>query len=152
MELYRNPANLFVAGYLASPPMNLLTLQMGRDEAGGLVAEAEGIRIEWPEPQRSAYAAYRDRKVVVGFRPEDLWIEPYAPAASPVDTMVVAVEMLGPEVILVASLPGMRAPEIWARLPPDYTGPPGTRQRLWLDPARTRLFDVNTGAAVASPA
>jgi multiple sugar transport system ATP-binding protein len=154
MEVYRSPANTFVAGFLASPPMNLVQARMADDGEGGLAAEGPGFAIDWPEPERSAYAAYRDRKVVLGMRPEDLWIEAYAPAAAAIDVEVVAVEALGPEVILVGALPGggLRGPEIAARLPPEHTVPVGVTQRLWIDPARVRLFDAQTGAAVAPPA
>jgi multiple sugar transport system ATP-binding protein len=151
MEVYRNPANTFVAGFLASPPMNLVTTRMRGDGMGGLVAEAPGLVIPWPEPERSAYAPYRDREVVVGIRAEDLRVEAHASTAAPVDVEVVAVEALGPEVILVGALPDMHGPELSARLPPEYTVPVGTMQRLWVDPARVRLFDAGTGTAVPPP-
>ena len=75
LEVYRSPANTFVAGFLASPPMNLVTARMAGGSDGGLVAEGPGFTVQWPEAERNAYASYRDRRVVVGIRPEDLWIE-----------------------------------------------------------------------------
>ena len=38
LEVYRNPANTFVAGFLASPPMNLLPARLEADAAGGVAA------------------------------------------------------------------------------------------------------------------
>jgi multiple sugar transport system ATP-binding protein len=152
LEVYRSPANTFVAGFLASPPMNLVSARMAGGSDGGLVAEGPGFTVQWPEAERNAYASYRDRRVVVGIRPEDLWIEAYGPAPVPIDVEVVALEALGPEIVLVGALPGVHTPELSARLPPEYTVPVGTTQRLWIDPARIRVFDANTGAAVAPPA
>src|SRR3546814_14962669 len=47
LEVYRNPANIFVAGFLASPPMNLLAGRL--DGEGGLSAALDGASIRMPE-------------------------------------------------------------------------------------------------------
>ena len=78
MEVYRNPANTFVAGFLglaADEPRHHPDAR-GRD--GRARGQAPGLVIPWPEPERSAYAPYRDREVVVGIRAEDLRVEAHA--------------------------------------------------------------------------
>jgi hypothetical protein len=59
---------------------------------------------------------------------------------------VVPVEALGPEVILIAALPG--GPEIAARMGRDFTAPIGSIQRVFLDPAAIHLFDPGTTKAI----
>ncbi|MEF2070084.1 ABC transporter ATP-binding protein [Consotaella aegiceratis] len=68
LELYRRPENLFVAGFIGSPAMNLLNAT-ARNEAGGPVAELEaGARIELP----LECAVQDGQKLVVGIRPEEM--------------------------------------------------------------------------------
>ena len=59
---------------------------------------------------------------------------------------VVAVEALGPEVILVGALPGGQ--EVSARLESDFAAPPGSEVRLHVDLERLHFFDTDTGRAV----
>ena len=60
---------------------------------------------------------------------------------------VVAVEALGPEVILVGALPGGQ--EVSARLERDFTAPAGSEVQLYVDLERLHFFDADTGRAVA---
>jgi len=141
MEVYRNPADTFVAGFLASPPMNLLDARLDSDGSASL---ADSLRIPLPESDRSALAAYRDRPVILGIRPEDLREQPGGIA---LPLRVVAIEALGPEVILIASLQDGR--EIAARMSRDFTEPIGSAHQLWVDPAAIHLFDPATTRAIA---
>jgi ABC-type sugar transport system ATPase subunit len=143
MEVYRHPADTFVAGFLASPPMNLLDADP--DPAGPALLVA-GVSIPLPESYHEPLAAWRDRPIILGIRPEDLSSEP-RPGTLPLDLRVVAIEALGPEVILIAALPG--GPEIAARMTRDFTAPIGSTQRLQLDPAAIHLFDPATTKAIA---
>ena len=68
LEVYRDPADTFVAGFLATPPMNLLP--------GRLVAEGEklsalsaGICLRGPAAYRAAFLPYAGRDVIIGVRP-----------------------------------------------------------------------------------
>ena len=153
MEVYRDPADTFVAGFLASPPMNLLEELVEADgAAGGLVVTcAAALRLPLSAADDSALGAYRDRAVILGIRPEDLREECAVAGMHPVDLQVVAVEALGPEAVLIGSLSGPRAPELAARLGAEFSARVGTEQRLWLDPRAIHLFDAATGKAIPRP-
>jgi multiple sugar transport system ATP-binding protein len=76
-ELYDRPANLFVAGFIGSPAMNLLQARLERDGDGdgGLRLEVGGQTLPVPArvlDERPALRAYLGRDVVVGIRPEDM--------------------------------------------------------------------------------
>jgi multiple sugar transport system ATP-binding protein len=153
MEVYREPADTFVAGFLASPPMNLLEARIEADGAArGLVVICDAaLRVPLSVQDESALGAYRDRAVILGIRPEDLREECGVPGMHPVDLQVVAVEALGPEAILIGSLGGPRAPELAARMGAEFSARVGTEQRLWIDPAAVHLFDAATGKSIPRP-
>jgi multiple sugar transport system ATP-binding protein len=73
-ELYDHPVNLFVAGFIGSPAMNMVEGTLARAN-GGLAVEAGGQRIGLDEhtvSSRPALKTYEGRKIVLGIRPEDL--------------------------------------------------------------------------------
>jgi multiple sugar transport system ATP-binding protein len=107
-ELYRHPANLFVAGFIGSPAMNLIeaTLERGGGDSG-----TEGPQVVFgthrlPVPagvirQHPALERYLGRKVVTGIRPEHLEDAALVPGAAPESVIEVSVELreeLGAEV------------------------------------------------------
>jgi multiple sugar transport system ATP-binding protein len=73
-ELYRRPINLFVAGFIGSPAMNLVEARV-TSSSNGLFAEFGGNRLGIPAPvrvNRPSLKSFKDRLVVLGIRPEDL--------------------------------------------------------------------------------
>jgi multiple sugar transport system ATP-binding protein len=138
MEVYRNPASTFVAGFLASPPMNLLDARIEAERNSRLRVICGSLALS----VSSAYAAWRDRAVILGIRPEDIHEHQVRPTMQPVEVQVVALEALGPEIILVANLPG--AAEISARMAASFAAPVGGERRVYIDPADIQLFDPET--------
>jgi multiple sugar transport system ATP-binding protein len=106
-ELYRRPANLFVAGFIGSPAMNLIeaTLERGGDPgAGGPQVIFGTHRLRVPDGvirQHPALEKYLGRTVVTGIRPEHLEDAALVPGAEPESVIEVSVELreeLGAEV------------------------------------------------------
>jgi len=81
-EVYTRPANLFVAGFIGNPPMNLIHGQI-REHAGGLTFDTS--RFSLPVEGRKAERLRRfvDRPVVMGVRPENTGFDDAALAANP---------------------------------------------------------------------
>ncbi|MBM4164741.1 MAG: sn-glycerol-3-phosphate ABC transporter ATP-binding protein UgpC [Lentisphaerae bacterium] len=72
MRMYDFPANRFVASFIGTPQMNFFDARI-RSVGGSLVVEGPGdSRLPVLETQRSALAAYRDKPVILGLRPEDI--------------------------------------------------------------------------------
>lgn len=86
LELYDRPSNIFVAGFIGSPAMNLIE---GRLQAGRFVGP-DGL--SWPA---AGFAAIGDRDVILGVRPEHIQIDKQG---VPVDVEVV--EQTGSEMLL----------------------------------------------------
>jgi multiple sugar transport system ATP-binding protein len=136
-EVYDHPANVFVAEFIGSPPMNLL--DASRD--GDALVVAGGWRIPSPAPARDvAPAGNGNGTVRVGLRPEGITIDPDGQAAE-----VVAVEPFGSEVIIDVRVGDQH---LKIRAAPDVRPEPGTNVGLRADPGAVRLFDASTGVAI----
>ncbi|APT91215.1 sugar ABC transporter ATP-binding protein [Corynebacterium sphenisci DSM 44792] len=132
-ELYARPGNVFVAGFIGSPAMNLRPARV----AGGAVAFG-GQRIPLPAGAAPAEGA----EVVLGVRPEDARL-----GAGGLDAEVVLVEELGADSYVYARAlgdPAAAEPAI-ARVGAAAPPAPGTRVSLVADPARIHLFDAGDG-------
>jgi multiple sugar transport system ATP-binding protein len=149
-EVYDHPANVFVAGFIGSPPMNLLRGRAtdGRVAAGDFVVDRPGLR---------------DGELIVGIRPEALG--PADGAGPSLDFDVAVVEPLGDELIVHGSVAadiaispeageaalltrGTARTEVLARLHPRDRPAEGTTIRLGVDPADVHVFDADSGLAI----
>ncbi|MGC4001510.1 MAG: sn-glycerol-3-phosphate ABC transporter ATP-binding protein UgpC [Anaeromyxobacter sp.] len=100
LELYERPANLFVAAFIGSPPMNFFK---GTLRAGG-VMEAAGFKLELPPALKAAVKGKDGQAVVAGIRPENV-LQPTRTPRGPSAKVPVVVEIaepLGDEVIVHA--------------------------------------------------
>ncbi len=136
MELYARPANLFVAGFLGSPAMNVFAGRLVQED-GAALDLGEGLRLplgDAPLPQE-----WTGREVRVGIRPEHL--HPERGAAS-FDAQVEMVEPVGSEVHANLRL-GPHA--LVARLSPDAIPEPGSTMPLSVSPRHLHFFDASSG-------
>jgi multiple sugar transport system ATP-binding protein len=103
--LYEHPVNVFVAGFIGSPSMNLLEATLARVN-GGLAVEFGGFALPLPEEvvaTRPALRGYADRKIVLGIRPEDMEdaaLVSGAPAERRIRATVGLREALGSDVLV----------------------------------------------------
>jgi len=145
LEVYRNPVDTFVAGFLASPPMNLIDASLS--EAGAAVELGAGLSLAIPEGHRAALASHHNKAVVFGIRPEDIYAEPMDGAMAELDVTVVALEALGPETVLISRLPGGK--EIATRMGRNFHARVGSAQRLYVDMNAMHAFNPDGGRAIA---
>ena len=143
MNLYERPANLFVAGFVGSPGMNLLhgTLHCAD---GWRLASADGDIALGEPPQAAAWQAWRDRAVVLGIRPEDL--QPAEPGRAALQARLEVVEPVGNEIFL--NLRHGSRPLV-SRVSPRALPEPGQVLSLGLAAGRVHLFDPHGGERIA---
>ncbi len=146
LDVYRNPIDTFVAGFLASPPMNLLDAQLGGPNGVDEV-ELGPVKLPIPPQRQAALAGQKGSAITFGVRPEDLYVEPPGGAHAAIDVTVIAVEALGPEVVLVASMAGGQ--EVSARLNRDFVASAGASVQLYVDLDRAHFFDAQNGQAIS---
>jgi multiple sugar transport system ATP-binding protein len=99
--LYDRPANLFVAGFIGSPAMNLVEAELA-EQNGGLVARFGPHELAVPNElvaERPALQRYAGKRVALGIRPEDIADEP-GPDDSRLEVAVDIREDMGSEVFL----------------------------------------------------
>jgi ABC-type sugar transport system ATPase subunit len=135
-EVYDYPANVFVAEFIGSPPMNLL--KGTRD--GADVVVGGGWRLGAPTGGRAEGTAEDHGRVTVGLRPEGIEIVSDGHPAE-----VVAVEPFGSEVIIDVRVGGEA---LKVRAAPNVRPQAGSTVGLRADPAAVRLFDGSTGLAI----
>jgi multiple sugar transport system ATP-binding protein len=102
-RLYDHPVNLFVAGFIGSPAMNLVHSQL-TERDGGLYADFGPASLRIPESvlaTRPSLRGYAGKPVIAGLRPEDIEDAAFAPAAngSSLDVNVALAEAMGAELI-----------------------------------------------------
>jgi len=102
-EMYDRPENLFVAGFIGSPAMNMVEAVLARVEAG-CFAEFAGLRLRVPDETlaaRPALAGYVGKSIVLGIRPEDMEDPQFLPtqvADAQIPVVVAHREAMGAEV------------------------------------------------------
>ena len=133
MEVYENPATLFVAGFIGSPAMNFLP---ARAEGGSRFALLAGGAVTAAVEGTPAGAA-----ITVGIRPEHL--RPVPAAEAMLSGQVEMVEQLGADTLLLV---GHGAETIIARMPHEIRHEVGSTIHLAADPVRVFLFDSASGA------
>ena len=145
MELYNEPANRFVAGFIGSPAMNFAAVRIAAQN-GSLWAEGDGIRLKVPEPQADRMGRHAGSEVTLGIRPEDLRLASDAdPVELNLDAVVEVVERLGSEILLDVAV----GPETMvAAVEPTVTAKVHEKLRLAVNPHRLHFFDNESEAAI----
>ncbi|PZU96703.1 MAG: sugar ABC transporter ATP-binding protein [Pseudanabaena sp.] len=148
LNIYRKPANQFVAGFMGSPPMNFLPVSIDQD--GNL--SGEGILKAISLDQISLPKA--DRDFILGFRPEDL--QPSNADYADIEGTVELVEALGSETIVLLKVNnGGNDMEIRARVSADVGLEQhwqiGDRSFWKLDLNKLYAFDASSGKTLHFP-
>jgi multiple sugar transport system ATP-binding protein len=172
-ELYNQPVNLFVAGFIGSPSMNFLP------------GDVEGDRLRTPlgevplsaEARRWVESADGGRSVIAGLRPEDFedarLVGEQRDRGATVKVHIEVLESVGSELYAYFSVEGEQASareleelaadagtaevpgagergQIVARLDPASNVQEGEEAELWFDPDKLHLFDAESGRALGS--
>jgi multiple sugar transport system ATP-binding protein len=140
LQLYQQPANVFVAGFIGSPGMTIAEFKL--DGTDAVLGQA---RVPLPTKTLTALGDERSNRVVVGFRPEDVdLVGEGDPASFPVDVAIV--EELGSDAFLYgAPAGGDTGMQIIARVDPRRPPAKGERVHLRIRPGHEHFFSPATG-------
>ena len=146
-NLYNNPCNQFVAGFIGSPQMNFIDAKIEKrgDDTWALFGD-EAIKI--PEGRASKLADYIGKEIVMGIRPEDIhddeaFLSTYPDAA--VSAYVEVTEMMGAETYLYLTINGA---SFTARVNPRSTTKTGDTVKVGFDVNRLHFFDKETEISI----
>jgi multiple sugar transport system ATP-binding protein len=176
--LYRRPTNVFVAGFIGSPAMNMVEARIARSDGSTAVEFGDNRLTIDPQAveQRPGLAQYTDRNVILGVRPEDMEdaaLSPGAPADRRMRMVVDLREDMGSEVLIHFSLDvppvltedtkvlaadrGEDVEELeqladraaWiARFDADTMAKEGDRIEVLVDTRSLHFFDRETGSSI----
>ena len=141
-ELYNEPANKFVAGFIGSPAMNFFNVKVD----GNRITNSEGLDIAISEGQAKILkeTGYQGKEVIFGIRPEDVSSRPIVQEVYPdanVDAEVVVSELLGAETMLYLKL---GETEFAARVDARDFHNPGEKVNRTFNVAKGHFFDAET--------
>jgi multiple sugar transport system ATP-binding protein len=149
LELYNRPANLFVAEFIGSPPMNFIPVEF---HAPQLISNGD-FRMTLPEIWSSALQKYDGRSLILGIRPEHLTVG--VPANKNLPIQVELVENLGNDTYLSAQLiitgferRAIATNSLQVRIPPDRNLKIGEKIWLSITPEKMHFFDPETELAI----
>ncbi|NKL67139.1 ABC transporter ATP-binding protein [Rhizobium leguminosarum] len=159
--LYDKPSNLFVAGFIGSPAMNFVRIELTA-EAGTLKAAITGTKISFSIPAQPALSAFAGRQVIAGIRPEMFKV--CAESEALFNEQIPVAEALGADTFVffdIASppvnindaedtedFPNKGKNRLVARIPPALTPRPNQVLPLTVDLEKLHWFDPVTGTAI----
>jgi len=102
LEVYKQPTNKFVAGFIGSPAMNFIDSKIVKEDKDYFI-DAESFKVKIPEIFYSKISGYVGKEIIFGIRPEDLHDKQFTTGASLSNTIkakVDVIEPLGAEIIV----------------------------------------------------
>lgn len=149
MEVYRKPVDTFVAGFLGSPPMNLLPAALEKGEKGEVVVRLGGqvfaLPLEWNRPLEEHLGP-----VIFGIRPEDLFLPNHSGQerrSADLDVRVETVEALGAETVFIFKIDGLEKC-IFMKADRFARAAKGDYLPVKIDLSAARLFDPRTARVI----
>lgn len=140
MNIYNYPANMFIGGFIGTPPMNFLK---GAINADGSVNVGES-KIAPAASLKPAFAARNGKPILLGIRPENLTLVP-GQQANAICAHVLVVEPLGSHKLLTMQV---GAEMIKVSVAPDQPVAPNNDLWLHFDPDKIRWMDAESRQAI----
>lgn len=149
-ELYEHPANQFVAGFIGTPQMNFIEgICMEEEDGVCLYFDDQKIKMDPRDAFRLQAGNYIGRKVIMGIRPEDLYVDNEHQkkfASSVIEEKLEVREMLGAESLLYFKDGEFR---LTAKVSASMEVKRGDVVKIAMDPEKMHFFDPDNGRAIA---
>lgn len=150
-EVYDNPANLFVAGFMGSPSMNFIPAEVVQGDCGlGLHMKGEAGAFVLPVPGKAdALAPWLGKRVTLGIRPEQITHaggEQSADGSFPADCKIEIVEPTGPDTLVFIRLNDTK---VVCRVHPSAEARPRHTMSLAFDTSKAVYFDPESERRIA---
>lgn len=145
LDLYDNPANRFVAGFIGSPPMNFMLLAVEDDGGTVKLIGKKGIALKLSKRNSEKARAYVGKNLFFGIRPERFSDASTVKSNETIAATIDIVEPLGSETHLYVDAEGQR---LIARVDPSSNYHPGNKITLTYDNEHVSLFDTQSEIAI----
>jgi multiple sugar transport system ATP-binding protein len=139
-DLYKRPANLFVASFIGSPPINVLRGEIAEAE-GKIRVRGRGFDLALPDQKRSALAARNSPEILIGIRPSSIRCDSAHTNGSSIKLKTLVAEYIGAHSVLVADCRGQPiSVEVNSETPFQVDG----EANFTVEPESIHLFDPIT--------
>ena len=160
-NLYTNPVNQFVAGFMGSPQMNFIdavlrkiegkyTVEFGSEDTKTTRGKKYYVEIPEAKVDDLALSELVDKEIIMGIRPENIHDEEMFISSAKtgiIDADVEITEMMGAEVYLYLTCQGI---SLTARVDPRSTARPQDTIKVALDPNKVHIFDKETEKTIVN--
>jgi multiple sugar transport system ATP-binding protein len=146
-NLYDRPDNLFVAGFIGSPAMNIFSATIRKGD-GKLFVDGGSFKVLIPENRTEVYSPHVDKPVIFGIRPENIHDPQFAPPdihAQPVEANVEVTELMGNEIFVYLSSGDHN---YIARVDPRSRYHMGDKGQVVFNMDNMHIFDKSTERAI----
>lgn len=140
MELYNEPDNKFVAGFIGSPPMNFLVVNI-KKEGDKVYADEGTFRLEVTPAQAKVLQPYIGKDVTFGIRPEDVEFSHTPIDGKTINGHVSVVEPLGSETQVYVSTSKAK---VVGKIDPTVIPAPDEKVALIANMEKAKFFDLET--------
>jgi multiple sugar transport system ATP-binding protein len=148
-ELYDNPVNLFVAGFMGSPAMNFFRMSVVA-EGGDLFVQGPEVKLKIPADKAAKLRDHTGKELIIGVRPEDIHDAAYVPPGLQTEKIPATVditELMGNEIFLYLT----KADETFlARVDPRTDARPGQSMEVAVDMDQMHAFDPESELSLTS--
>ncbi|MDQ7024782.1 MAG: sn-glycerol-3-phosphate ABC transporter ATP-binding protein UgpC [Anaerolineae bacterium] len=148
-DLYHNPYNVFVGGFIGSPSMNFYDARLEEGENDALTIDTGVFKLDVPPSKAAPFRSHIGREVIFGVRPEDMHDMDYQPPGiipAQIEANVEVIEQMGNEMIIYLEEGGKN---FIARTDPRTKARIGGRLTLALNLDNMHIFDRDTEISLA---
>jgi multiple sugar transport system ATP-binding protein len=145
MELYNNPLNKFVAGFIGSPAMNFIHGKLMLSDKLYFLNDNLNIKIALEETHNKKLQQYRDKEITIGIRPEDVLLSTEKSLAEDISVQIEVVEPMGNETLLYFTL---QDTQMIARGNPNQYYKAGSVYSLHFIKSKIHFFDKESGISI----
>jgi multiple sugar transport system ATP-binding protein len=145
-DIYDNPANLFVAGFMGSPAMNFVPVNVISKDGTPMLELAANSTVALPFPKPESLTAHVGKTILLGLRPEMITEpQPHKEGQPFVTTTEIEVEVTEPMGADTMILTRVNGAEINCRSNPAYPAESGSIIKMMFDTSKAVVFDEKSG-------
>ena len=145
MNLYSNPINKFVAGFIGSPAMNFIKGKILTDSTSKFISDGNSLSLNIPMSQFDSLKAYQNKAIYLGIRPENISDSPIPDNSTEAEVRIDVVEPMGNEIFLYFQVDNE---QFICRKTTHDLPVTGSMKKLYFDLSKLHFFDMETELAI----
>lgn len=143
IEVYNNPSDLFVAGFIGSPAINLIEMSLADNDM--LISKGNEFTLDIPTTDINTLKKLGLKKVIIGIRPEDIYLEKREFCLNPIKATIDVLEPLGNETLLYVDINNVR---LICRETGFIRAKHGDSISMYFNRNRVKYFNIDTQKAL----